>query len=122
MSTELNPARPRWRLTGKERLVHVRMVERALAQGWPVPDSAKAEAVEAMRAVVSDPNASPREKSAAAHALVLMTRVNLEAIGTALEVDRHVSDRLDREEAEDALERDLRELEDAGGFDDDGGA
>jgi hypothetical protein len=64
----------------------LRLYERALRNGWDVPAETRAEVVRVLAEIVGDGTAKRRERTAAARALLQATRVELEAIRVAQEV------------------------------------
>ena len=64
----------------------LRLYERALRNGWDVPAETRAEVVQMLGEIVRDGTAKRRERTAAARALLQATRVELEAIRVAQQV------------------------------------
>jgi hypothetical protein len=56
---------------------------RALQHGGTIPAEIREEVVAVLGAITADPEARPRERTAAARALLQASRVELEAIGAA---------------------------------------
>jgi hypothetical protein len=61
----------------------LRLYERALRNGWDVPAATRAEVIQVLGAIVADPKARRRDRTAAARALLQATRVELDAIRVA---------------------------------------
>ena len=61
----------------------LRLYERAIRQGWDVPAAVRAEVIGMLAAIVRDPRARRRDRTAAARALLQATRVDLDAIRVA---------------------------------------
>jgi len=56
---------------------------RALQHGWKIPAEMREKVVAVLCEITSDPKARPRERTAAARALLQASRVDLEAIRAA---------------------------------------
>ena len=61
----------------------LRLYARAVRQGWQVPARVRSEIVEMLRTIATDREASRRERTSAARALMQATRVELDAIRVA---------------------------------------
>jgi hypothetical protein len=72
------------------------MIERAMRERWPIKPEFREKIMNALIAVLADKNASPREKTAAARALMHADAINLEA-EKIVQADQHHGDRLDAE-------------------------
>jgi len=79
-----------------------RMMARALQQRWPIDDKLRAGIIGALVRVLGDPNASPREKTSAAKALMAAERQNQEDEHKLIDVRIH-----QRNTELDAIARDL---------------
>ncbi len=64
----------------------LRLYERALRNGWDVPEATRAEVIKVLGEIVSDTKARRRDRTAAARALLQATRVELDAIRVAQSV------------------------------------
>jgi hypothetical protein len=73
-----------------------RMMERALRERWPIKPEFREKIMNALIAILADKNTSPREKTAAARALMHADAINLEA-EKIVQADQHHGDRLDAE-------------------------
>ncbi len=73
-----------------------RMMERALRERWPIKPEFREKIMNALIAILADKNASPREKTSAARALMHADSINLEA-EKIVQADQHHGDRLDAE-------------------------
>jgi hypothetical protein len=62
----------------------VRLLAAALEQMWPMDPAAKAAAVRRLEEALKDPGTGPRSFHAALKAYLSLARVNLAAVGTAL--------------------------------------
>ena len=60
-----------------------RLLQRALKQGWDVPVPLRTKIIEVLGGIVGDENATARERTAAARAVMSATRVELDAIRVA---------------------------------------
>jgi hypothetical protein len=72
-----------------------RLVERAIAEQWPIPDKLRPRLVKKLSRIMMDPHVSPREATSAAKALLAASKINLESIGTAMKAEEH-EDLIDR--------------------------
>jgi hypothetical protein len=61
------------------------LLTRALQHGWKIPAEMREKVVAVLCEITSDPKAKPRERTAAARALLQASRVELDAIRTAQE-------------------------------------
>jgi hypothetical protein len=82
-------------------LAELRLLRRALRNGWPVPAAARAKAVARMQELLDTDEAGGRAWAAAARTLVSMTRADLAAVDAAIRADVHqgLSGRVARLEA-----------------------
>jgi hypothetical protein len=69
------------------RNLDARLAERALREGWDVPAELRPELVQILAKVARSDEASPRERTSAIKALLQCSRINLEAIKTAMAAD-----------------------------------
>jgi hypothetical protein len=67
---------------------HTRLLERALKERWPIALEMREQVVSTLANVMGDPGASPREKVAAARALVSAGKANLDSVRTATLIKR----------------------------------
>jgi hypothetical protein len=67
----------------------VRLVERALREYWPIPKALRGPLIKRLAGIVQDTNASPREVTSAAKAILTASRLNLEVVAKAIEADKH---------------------------------
>jgi hypothetical protein len=61
----------------------LRLLRRALSQGWDVPAEMREKIIEVLGAIVSDEKSTRRERTSAARAVVQASRVELDAIRVA---------------------------------------
>jgi hypothetical protein len=61
-----------------------KLYQMALKRQWPVPAVARQEVVKRLREIVSDPNATRREKTAASRALISADQTSLTALDVAM--------------------------------------
>src|SRR4051812_46941851 len=61
----------------------VRLLERAIAEGWHVPDALRGPLIERLGRIALDPSSRPREAISAGKALMLASRINLDSISVA---------------------------------------
>jgi hypothetical protein len=61
----------------------IRLYLRALRDGWNIPAEVRADIINMLRGIVTDENATRREKTAAARAVMQASRVELDAIRVA---------------------------------------
>ncbi len=88
----------------------VRLIEKALSQGWDVPDDMKTLALTVLADVLRDPNTRPREKVQAARATIHATKTTLDAIRTAAFATKNLPDT--KHEGAREVGRLLREIRD----------
>src|SRR4051794_34036988 len=69
----------------------IRLVERALRERWPIPKALRGPLIDRLAKIVQDPEASPREATSAAKAILTASRLNLETITAAIRADEHVT-------------------------------
>jgi hypothetical protein len=63
-----------------------RLIERALHERWPIPQTLRRPLVERLGKIIQDPDASPREVVSAARAVLAASRINLEALSVVAKV------------------------------------
>jgi hypothetical protein len=87
-----------------------RLVERALRERWPIPKALRGPLIDRLAGIVQDPNASPREATAAARAILSASKINVDLIGATIKAHEHedLADRLDELEKRLADEGDHR--------------
>ena len=61
-------------------MTHTRMIERALREGWPIPDEHRPAIVSRQVRIALSKSSSPREATSAARCLVSMEQQNLERV------------------------------------------
>jgi hypothetical protein len=66
-----------------------RLVAKALAESWPIPRNLRRPLVARLAGIVQDPDASPREATAAARAILLASRINLDAVAATIRAREH---------------------------------
>lgn len=71
----------------------VQLYERALRQGWNVPQAVREQIIATMQAMLTDEKSSARERNAAARLLVQASRVELDAIRVAQTAEFHEFER-----------------------------
>ena len=64
-----------------------RLIERALAERWPIPIQHRAPLIERQVAIATDPTSSPREATSAFVSIMSASRINLEIEKTITGVD-----------------------------------
>ena len=79
-----------------------RLVARALAERWPIPRALRGPLIDRMARIVTDPDASPREATAAARAILSASKINVDLIGATIKAHEH-EDLADRLAALEAL-------------------
>src|SRR3954454_24852638 len=67
----------------------VRLVERALRERWPIPKALRGPLIDRLARIVQDPEASPREATSAAKAILTASRLNLETITATIKAQEH---------------------------------
>jgi hypothetical protein len=55
-------------------------VERALRERWPIPKALRGPLIDRLAGIVQDPEASPREATSAARAILSASKINLEVV------------------------------------------
>jgi hypothetical protein len=71
----------------RSRNLDARLAERALRESWDVPAELRPELVQVLADLARSPTASPRERTSAIKALLQASRINLDAIQTAMAAD-----------------------------------
>jgi hypothetical protein len=66
-----------------------RLAERALREGWPIPDEIRAPLIKRLARIAFDPGSSPREATSAARAILQASKLNLEIISAAIRAEEH---------------------------------
>jgi hypothetical protein len=66
-----------------------RLVAKALRERWPIPKTLRGPLIERLAQIVQDPDASPREVTAAAKAILSASKINLDAIGATIKAHEH---------------------------------
>jgi hypothetical protein len=72
-----------------QRMKDCRLVERAIAESWPIPDKLRPRLIKRLARIMMDRDASPREATSAAKALLSASKINLESIATAMKAQEH---------------------------------
>jgi hypothetical protein len=75
--------------TRSQRMKDCRLVERAIAESWPIPDKLRPRLIKRLARIMMDRDASPREATSAAKALLSASKINLESIATAMKAQEH---------------------------------
>ncbi len=65
-----------------------RLFRRAVRGGWDIPPPMKAESLVALRSIINDPDARPRERTGAVRAFATICKAELDAVRTAALVKR----------------------------------
>jgi hypothetical protein len=86
-----------------------RLLERALREHWPIPDTLRKGLVARLAKIIADPDSSKRSVVAAAKTLATLSRGNLAAVETAIRAEQHedLNRRLD--ELEQAIQEATRD-------------
>ena len=66
-----------------------RLVERALRERWPIPKALRGPLIDRLAGIVTDPETSPREATAAARAILSASKINVELIGATIKAREH---------------------------------
>jgi len=66
-----------------------RLVERAVRERWPIPKALRGPLIERLAGIVQDPEASPREATAAARAILTASKINLDGIAATIKAREH---------------------------------
>jgi hypothetical protein len=64
-------------------------VERALRERWPIPKALRGPLIDRLAGIVQDPEASPREATAAARAILSASKINVDLIGATIKASEH---------------------------------
>jgi hypothetical protein len=64
-------------------------VERALRERWAIPKALRRPLIERLGQIVQDPEAGPREVTAAARAILSASKINLENISVTIKAREH---------------------------------
>src|SRR5271166_506387 len=73
----------------RRRVQDVRLVERALCERWPIPKALRRPLIDRLGEIVQDPDATPREITSAARAILTASKINLETITATIKADEH---------------------------------
>jgi hypothetical protein len=82
----------------RHKLADQRLIERTIAQSWPVSEELKAKAMKRAEETLDDPSANPRSIAAASRVVISATQTNLSSIDTAIrakqseEVDKRLAE------------------------------
>ena len=66
-----------------------RLVDRAVRERWPILKALRGPLIERLAGIVQDPEASPREATAAARAILSASKINLDGIGATIKAQEH---------------------------------
>ena len=66
-----------------------RLVERALRERWPIPKALRGPLIDRLAKIVLDPEASPREATAAARAILSASKINVDLIAATIKASEH---------------------------------
>jgi hypothetical protein len=77
-------------------LKDTRLLERAIRNGWPIPDHLRSQVIQELVGVFDDIEASPREKISAARAIMAADQLNIEREKMS-QADDHHGDQLDQQ-------------------------
>jgi hypothetical protein len=66
-----------------------RLVERALAERWPIPKSLRGPLIDRLAGIVQDPASSPREATSAAKAILSASKINLDVVSAIIKASVH---------------------------------
>lgn len=89
-----------------QRMHDTRLMERALAERWPIPDDLRPTLVRRLAYIMTSDNSSPREITSAAKALLSASKINLDAVTAAIRAEEHeeIKDRIEKLEEHRKLE------------------
>jgi hypothetical protein len=73
----------------RRRIHETRLIERALAEQWPIPKKLRKPLIERLNEIVQDTGSSPREVTSAAKAILSASKLNLERVTAAMRVREH---------------------------------
>jgi hypothetical protein len=68
---------------------NTRLVERAIAEAWPIPEALRPRLIKRLAKITRDKTASPREITSAAKAILSASKINLESIATIIKAQEH---------------------------------
>jgi hypothetical protein len=66
-----------------------RLVERAHRERWPIPKALRGPLIDRLARIVQDPEASPREATSAAKAILSASKINLEVVMAIVKASTH---------------------------------
>jgi hypothetical protein len=66
-----------------------RLIERALAEQWPIPKKLRKPLIDRLNEIVQDTGSSPREVTSAAKAILYASKLNLEIITATIKAQEH---------------------------------
>ncbi len=75
--------------TRRQRMSDTLLVERAIAEAWPIPADLRPLLIRRLAHIVTSDNSSPREQTSAAKALLAASKINLESIATVIRAEEH---------------------------------
>ena len=73
----------------RRRIHETRLIERALAEQWPIPKKLRKPLIERLNEIVQDTGSSPREVTSAAKAILSASKLNLESITATIKAQEH---------------------------------
>jgi hypothetical protein len=87
-----------------------RLVERALRERWPIPKALRGPLIDRLAGIVQDPDASPREATSAAKAILTASKINLDTITATIKAQEHeeLCERVEELERRTANQRNRR--------------
>lgn len=83
----------------------LKLVERALAESWPIPGHIRPVVVRRLLDIVEDPEANDRAVTSASKVLASMSKANLDAIGMAMRAEEFEELKLRLDALEERLKR-----------------
>jgi hypothetical protein len=75
--------------TKRQRMKATRMVERAVAEFWPIGDERRGPLIERLFKIAMNPKANSRAVTAAARAIFVASKINLESVDATLGAREH---------------------------------
>lgn len=74
---------------GYESLKETRLVERALREAWPIPETLRPQVIKRLGRIVRSKSASSREHISASKALLTASKINLDVVGVTIAAKEH---------------------------------
>jgi hypothetical protein len=65
------------------------MIERALKEGWPLPDHLRPALIDRLGKIVTNKRIGPREVTSAPRAILEASRINLDVISATIRAEEH---------------------------------